>query len=96
MNRRIGHFALSRELVERHPEMARAVMGRCVVVRCEMMYANDALEYMALSPDFDEVPPGMTVPLYDVLIIEGGKRIEFFKRSDTKDSADLGNTPTGD
>lgn len=81
MVRRIGVFTMSRQLVERDQETARAVMGRCIVVRCEMMYSRDALEYMALSPDFDEVPEGMIVPQYDVIIGDGGRRIEF-KRSD--------------
>jgi hypothetical protein len=80
MNKRIGRFAISRQLAERDPETARAVMGRCIVVRCEMMYAHDTLEYMALSPDFDEVPQGQIVPEYDVIISDGGKCIEF-KRS---------------
>ena len=86
MNRRIGRFAMSRVLVERDPETARAVMGKCVVVRCEMMYAHDTLEYMALSPEFDEVPEGMISPEYDVIISEGGQRIEF-KRSNAGGNA---------
>ena len=71
---------MSRQLVERDPETARAVMGRVIVVRCEMMYHTDTLEYMALSPDFDDVPQGMIAPEYEVHISDGGARIEF-KRS---------------
>lgn len=77
MNKRIGRFAMSTQLVERDPETARAIMGRCIVVRCEMMYAYNTLEYMALSPDFDEVHQGDIVPEYNVIISESGKRIEF-------------------
>lgn len=83
MDRRIGRFAMSRQLVERDPETARSIMGRCIVVRCEMMYASKTLEYVALSPEFDEVPQGEITPGYDVIISEGGKRIEF-KRSNVK------------
>lgn len=83
MDKRIGRFAMSRQIVERDPKTARAIMGRCIVVRCEMMYAHDTLEYVALSPDFDEVPNGVITPEYDVIISEGGKRIEF-KRSNSK------------
>jgi hypothetical protein len=83
MDKRIGRFALRLELVERDQETARAIMGRCIVVRCEMMYQHDTLEYIALSPDFDEVPQGMITPEYDVIISEGGKRIEF-KRANAK------------
>jgi hypothetical protein len=74
---------MSRQLVERDQETARAIMGRCVVVRCEMMYAHDTFEYIAFSPDFDEVPQGMIAPEYEVHISEGGSRIEF-KRSNAK------------
>jgi hypothetical protein len=77
MDKRIGRFEMSRELIERDPETARAIMGRCIVVRCEMMYEHDTLEYVALSPDFDEVQQGMIAPEYDVIISEGGNRIEF-------------------
>ena len=80
MDKRIGRFAMSRQLAERDQETARAVMGRCLIVRCEMMYAHDTLEYVAISPDFDEVPDGMIAPAYDVIISDGGRSIEF-KRS---------------
>ena len=79
-DRRIGRFALSRLIVERDQETARAIMGRCIVLRCEMMYHMNALEYIAMSPDFDEIEQGMIAPEYDVHISEGGSRIEF-KRS---------------
>jgi hypothetical protein len=75
--RRIGRFAMSLELVERDPDTARAIMGRCIVVRCEMMYEHQTLKYIALSPDFDEVPYGEITPEYRVIISDGGKRIEF-------------------
>lgn len=83
MGKRLGRFAMSRQLVERDPETARAIMGRCIVVRCEMMYAHDTLEYVALSPDFDEVQHGEIAPEYDVIISNGGKSIEF-KRSNVE------------
>ena len=78
--KRLGFFALKRLLIERDPETVRAIMGRCIIVRCEMMYSYDNFEYWALSPDFDEVPENETAPVYDVIISDGGKRIEF-KRS---------------
>ncbi len=94
MNRRIGRFAMSRQLVERDEEIARAVMGRCVVVRCEMMYMDNTLEYVAISPDFDVVPEGTVVPEYEVRISEGGSRIEF-KRSNARLSGPKGPVERG-
>lgn len=75
--RRIGRFALSAELVKRDQETARKIMGRCIVVRCEMMFEHDTLEYVALSPDFKEIEQGMITPVYDVIISNGGETIEF-------------------
>lgn len=82
MNKRIGRFAISKQLIEHDPDTARAILGRCIVVRCEMIYAHDTLEYVALSQDFDEVSQREIVPQYDVIISDGGKRIEF-KRTNT-------------
>ena len=50
------------------------------------MYMYNTLEYMALSPDFDEVPEGMIAPEYDVHISDSGSRIEF-KRSNVMSRA---------
>jgi len=92
--RRIGRFAISRELVERDQEIARKIMGRCIIVRCEMMYHADSLEYMAMSPDFDEIDQGMIAPEYEVHISEGGERIEFKRPNASHEGPDgSGGTP---
>ena len=71
MGKRLGRFSVPIELVEKESALARMIMGRCVVVRCEMMYSNEAFEYQALSPDFDEVDPGKMMPEYDVFFKDG-------------------------
>lgn len=78
---RIGRFSISRQMIERDPATVRAVMGRCIIVRCEMLYAFDHLEYMAISPDFYEVEEGSVIPEYAVLISDMGKRIEFKRKA---------------
>jgi hypothetical protein len=54
-------------------------MGRCIVIRCETIYYTDAIEYTALSPDFNEVPEGRTIPRYVIEVSENGgaTHIEF-------------------
>ena len=81
MRKRIGRFSISREFVDKNPEVVLAIMGRVIVVRCEMMYQHDELEYIALSPYFDELPPGMITPKYEVVISKDGACIGF-KRSE--------------
>jgi hypothetical protein len=41
------------------------------------MYQTDAIEYIAISPDFDEVPAGVTAPRYSVEISGNVDHIEF-------------------
>ncbi len=77
MDRRIGRFSISRQLVDHDAETVRAVMGRCIIVRCEMMYESNSLQYVAVSPEFAEVPLGQIIPGYDVIISDNGARIEF-------------------
>lgn len=77
MSRRIGRFVLSRRTVESDQETAMAIMGRCIVVRCEMKYATDNFCYDALSPDFALIAVGTIVPEYTVVISNHGKTITF-------------------
>jgi hypothetical protein len=77
MDRRIGRFRLDLELIEAFPRTARAIMGRCIVLQCEQVYSRLALEYLAISPYFDEVPPGEAAPRYIVNISENGTCIRF-------------------
>ncbi len=60
--RRVGRFFIPRDLVMDDEETARAVMGRCVIVRCEMIFARDGFEYTAICPEFDEVQVGEIIP----------------------------------
>ena len=85
--RRLGRFVLSRILIEDYPETLRTIMGRCIILRCEMLYHMDTFEYVALSPDFDEVEQGVFPPDYEVYISEDGMCIEFKRASTVSASA---------
>ena len=63
----LGTFSISEVLVEREPEVVMALMGRCVVLRCEFVYHRRAFEYMAYSPDFK---PALGDPSSPVRAIE--------------------------
>lgn len=66
MIERMGHFKISCVAVHSNPEAVRAVMARCIIVRCEQMYMTGTFDYTALSPDFDQMQPGEVVPEYVV------------------------------
>ena len=79
MKNRVGKFSISNVMLERNFDIARSILSKCVVVRCEMMFANNLLEYVAISPEFDEIEPGETAPEYEVQISDNGKNIRFVK-----------------
>lgn len=62
--RRIGRFTIPWEIIENRPAEARVALTACLVVRAESMFHMRAVEYIAVSEHFDEVPPGVEVPLY--------------------------------
>lgn len=71
IDRRVGKFSISREEVFRNPDGVRAIMGRCIIVRCEMLYYSDGFAYMAMSPDFSVVKEGYWLPEYRVNVEDG-------------------------
>jgi hypothetical protein len=83
MDKRIGKFRISREIIENHPETARAIIERCTVIKGEWVLYSSALECLAFSPEFDELPldefPLLDepVPMYIVEINENGTCIKF-------------------
>jgi len=75
--RKIGSFSIAVPLVEDSPEIVRLIMGKCAIIRCEMIYHEGAFEYIALCDDFAEVPPEGKIPEYNVIVHNNGERIEF-------------------
>lgn len=66
--RRFGKFSISVNLVDKSPDAVRAIMARCIVVRCEFMYESQSLEYVALCDEFELLPAGSYAPQYQCLI----------------------------
>lgn len=62
MNRQLGKFRI--EDIDRNLREAKLVLARVVVVRAEMMYDANCIEYTAISDDFDRVDDGERVPEY--------------------------------
>ena len=80
-DRRLGRFLIPTSLMERDPDIVRAVMGRCVILRAEHLYYGEQIDYVATSPDFDELEEGLMIPEYDVIIHDPSGMIEFKKQN---------------
>lgn len=70
--RKLGRFYLSAERIrQKWPELCALVFARVVVVRAEMLWQTNAVEYLAYSEDFEPVPEGVAPPEYQFLITKG-------------------------
>jgi hypothetical protein len=63
-SKRRGVFRLPVSTIEREPDVALEIMGRCIIVRAEMLMICDAVEYHAVSDEFREVQVGEKIPEY--------------------------------
>lgn len=68
---RAGSFTVSRLIIEQYPDLVLALMARCIVVKAEMLCAQDAIEYTALSADFREVQRYAGLPNYTPVFRDG-------------------------
>lgn len=69
MRRRdIGSFKVSSDIVE-NPDLGRAfALLEFVPIRVEALYYSDVFDMLGYSPLFEEVPPHMIPPQYEITI----------------------------
>ncbi len=80
-DRHIGKFQISFDLISEHPELARTILSKVLVMRAEAQYDRAAIKYVALGDVFSEVPPEAQAPWYDVFISKDVEpQIEFRPR----------------
>lgn len=65
---RIGRFKISQAIVRKDPDSVAAVFSkmRCVPVRIDVRFLDDAMEYTAISPEFDAIATADEIPWYRV------------------------------
>ncbi len=61
---RLGRFHLSRQMIEDNPGFVRQVMAKIIVVKAELMWATNNIEYVAICDDFKPISGGVIVPEY--------------------------------
>lgn len=66
-DRRIGRFSITLDIIERYPETVRCALRDMIVVRAEMVYWSESIDYVAISPLFAEAPPNLDIPVYAAL-----------------------------
>lgn len=61
---RRGKFRISLGFLRQSTDTVMALMSKFIVIRAEMLFGEDAIDYTALSPLFDMVEEGHTIPEY--------------------------------
>jgi hypothetical protein len=62
--RRYGRFTIPVSWIDEYRSEALRVMGKCAILKAEMLYTIDAIEYWARSDHFREIADGEVVPEY--------------------------------
>ena len=69
---RLGKFSISMKVITGNGDEVRKFMGNCIIIRAEMMYAEDEIQYTAHSHLFDKIERGDRIPEYDVTVSRTG------------------------
>lgn len=70
----IGKFSIPRYVINDKPELARRLLRDIIVVRAELDYRTDAIDYIGLCKDFDLVSELEPVPNYKIEKLGLGSR----------------------
>jgi hypothetical protein len=67
--KRFGRFFLSIRFIEDMPDKVVAMFFRLeiIVVRAEMLYDRNGIEYIGISPHFEEIDASFVTPEYEIL-----------------------------
>lgn len=76
-SRRLGIFKIPCDSIEKRPDETRAALATCIVVRAESLYHEDAIEYVAISEHFEEIPLGTRPPEYKCILRTEDKKPVF-------------------
>lgn len=66
--RRIGKFIVAHRDIEACPELVIPIFENLIIVRAELCYASDAIEYIALGEQFPLTVAGALIPEYSIEI----------------------------
>lgn len=81
MKKRIGKFAIQRQVIDSNPDLVRSICKDVAIVSAMYQYPTDAVDYMGVSDHFEEVGNQQPVPIYEIKInsVEGVAQVQFEK-----------------
>jgi hypothetical protein len=95
---RMGRFRISLETIERYPDRVRELLAQCIIIRAEIRWEWEAVEYTAFCPQFEVTQMGHEPRRYDVIATfsapGGGAEImprqpfDFYRRFNNRDGTE--------
>lgn len=67
---RAGKFSISLDMIDKYPITIKKVMGECIIVKAEIDYLSNTIEYTALSDWFEEVAENQCPMYYSIKCIK--------------------------
>ena len=66
--RRVGRVSIARDLILHAPGKVALVLAGLLVVRAELSFVRDTVEYEAFCLGFEPISPGAEPPRYEAII----------------------------
>lgn len=80
-NRRIGRFHIGIDIINELQDAVIELMLGLIVLEATTRVYSDSIEYVAISPIFDEVEDCHIVPEYDVVLLPASYQLIFRRRT---------------
>jgi hypothetical protein len=73
----IGRFHLDKYFMEDNHEAVMQLNSRLIIVRAEVLYWNNMVEYVAICPDFDQIEIGEIPKDYEAIFTTNSEGTKF-------------------
>lgn len=70
MDRRLGKFTISSELINDHPDIAREILEDITILRAGALDYDNGYDYVGISDDFEICKKSCQIPEYKAIFEE--------------------------
>jgi hypothetical protein len=76
---KLGQFEIGLDVITEMSDLVRRIMGECIVMRAEYLYATKSVQYHALHDEFEDREPGTPPPVYEPSYDEDSDKVTWTK-----------------
>lgn len=68
-SRRKGEFTISDDMINRHPDIVKGILGECIIINAKHDESSMAMQYTAINDAFQETALLVSPPKYKAKIM---------------------------